>query len=141
MLNRHEKFAVFNLSLVVIAVLLFLLIWQTMGISKAPAGFAVLAFQAIGHLIFLRKKSSSEVVEDERDTLIKLKSSSGGYYSAMAYLVLIIMAVYFTHPEGGVVSVDLFPIFAWTGWAVYVLASSIIILVQYRKGSLNCGNC
>ncbi len=140
MLNRHEKLAIFKLSLVVAGVLLFLLIWQTMGITKAYAGFAVFGFLGLGHLIFLRKKSPTEVIEDERDTLIKLKSYSGGYYSAMAYFILTSMAVYFSLPEGGVISVDLFPVFVWVGWAVSVLASSIIILVQYRKGA-NCGIC
>ena len=44
MLNRHEKFAIFNLSLVVTGILLFILIWQIGGIKSAPAGFAVFGF-------------------------------------------------------------------------------------------------
>ncbi len=140
MLNRHEKLAVYNLGVLAVAILLFVLIWQTMGISKAPAGFAVLAFQAIGHLIFLRKKSSSEVVEDERDISIRLKAFSGSFYFLSMYYVITALAVYFSHSEGGVVSVDLFITFVWTGWVVQVLSSSLITLIQYRRG-VNCGTC
>ena len=140
MLNRHEKLAVYNLGVLAVAILLFILIWQTMGISKAPAGFAVLAFQAIGHLLFLRKKSSSEVVEDERDISIRLKAFSGSFYFLSMYYVVTALAVYFTHSEKGVVSVDLFLIFIWTGWIVRVLSSSLITLIEYRRG-VNCGIC
>ena len=63
MLNRHEKLAVFNLSIIAVGILLFVLVWRTMGINRASAGFAVFAFMAVGHLLFLRKKKSSEVVE------------------------------------------------------------------------------
>lgn len=140
MLNRHEKHAIFNLSLLAASVLLFLLIWQTMGISKAPAGFVILAFQGIGHLLFLRKKSSSEVVADERDISIRLKAFSGSFYFLSMYYVITALAVYFSHSEGGVVSVDYFLAFVWAGWVVQVFSSSLITLIQYRRG-VNRGIC
>ncbi len=140
MLNRHEKFAIFNLSLVVTGILLFILIWQTMEIEKAYAGFAVFGFMGFGHMIFLRKKNSSEVIADERDNAIKLKSGSGGYSIALMYFIITPIVIYYTHYVTGVVSVEYFPIFVWIGWAIYVLASSSITLVQYRRGT-NCGTC
>ncbi len=140
MLNRHEKFAIFNLSLVVTGILLFILIWQIGGIKSAPAGFAVFGFVGFGHMIFLRKKNSSEVIADERDNAIKLKSGSGGYSIALMYFIITPIVIYYTHSETGVVSVEYFPIFVWIGWAIYVLASSSITLVQYRRGT-NCGTC
>ena len=140
MLNRHEKLAIFNLSIVAIAILLSFLIWQTMGISKAYGGFAVFGFQGIGHLIFLRKKNSSEVVEDERDISIQLKSFSGSSNFVLIYFVITSLIIYFSHYDTGVVSVHLFFLFVWIAWPVKFLASSIITLVQYRRGT-NCGIC
>ena len=140
MLNRHEKFAIFNLTLGLIGILLFILIWQTMEIGKAYAGFTAFAFTGFGHIIFLRKKNSSEVISDERDNAIKLKSNSGGYCIALMYFIITSLVVYYTHSEAGVVPVDYFPISVWFGWAIYIFASSSITLVQYRRGT-NCGTC
>jgi len=140
MLNRHEKFAIFNLSLVTIGILLFILIWQLKGITPAHAGFAVFGLMGFGHLIFLRKRNSSDIVEDERDRSIKLISCSGGYRLALMFFMLTSLTIYFTHSETGIISVEYFPIFTWIGWATYVIVSSIITLVQYRKGT-NCGTC
>ena len=140
MLNRHEKLAVFNLSIAAIGILLFFLVWQTMGISKAYGGFAVFAFQGIGHLIFLRKKNRSEVIEDERDISIRLKSLSGANNFVLVYFVITSLAIYYTHLDAGVVSVDFFILFVWIAWPLKFLATSIITLVQYRRGT-NCGIC
>lgn len=140
MLNRHEKFAISNLSLGLIGILLFILIWQTMEIGKAYAGFAIFAFTGFGHMIFLRKKNSSEVIADERDNAIKLKSISGGYSIAFMYFVITSLVIYFTHSETGVISVNYLPIFVWIGAAIFTLTSSSITLVQYRRGT-NCGTC
>ncbi len=140
MLNRHEKFAIFNLSVVVIGILLFFLIWQTMEISKAYAGLAVLGFQGIGHLIFLRKNNPSEVIEDERDISIQQKSFSGSSFFAFSYFVIISLVIYFSHSDTGVISIDYLPLFIWVGVALKILVSSIITLLQYRRGT-NCGIC
>jgi uncharacterized membrane protein len=140
MLNRHEKLAVFNLSIIAVGILLFILVWQTMGISRAYGGFAVFAFMAVGHLVFLRKKKSSEVVEDERDVSIRIKANSGALAFMNAYFIFVSLAVYFTYSDAGVVSVDFFPLFVYIGWAVQLLAFSVTTLVQYRRGT-NCGTC
>lgn len=140
MLNRYEKLAIYNLIVLAVAILVFILIWQTMGISKATAGLAVFAFHAIGRLLFLRKKNSSEVLEDERDISIQLKSVSRSFYFMSMYFMVTTLAVYFSHSQEVVVSIDILPVFLWGGWAVNVLASSIIVLVQYRRG-VNCGTC
>lgn len=140
MLNRHEKVAIFNLSIVAIGILLFFLLCQTMEISKAYAGFAVLGFQGISHLIFLRKKNPSEVIEDERDISIQQKSFSGSSFFAFTYFVITSLVIYFSHSDTGVVSIEYLPLFVWVGVALKVLVSSIITLVQYRRGT-NCGIC
>lgn len=140
MLNRHEKFAVFNLSLVVIATLLCILIWQIKGITAAPAGFAILGLIAFGQLLFLRKKNSADIVEDERDRSIKIKAALAGYSNTWFFFVIAVLTVYFTHSEGGVISVEYLPLFLWVGWAVHILTTSVITLIQYRKGT-NCGIC
>ena len=140
MLNRHEKFAIFNLFIVAVGILLFFLIWQTMEISKAYAGLAVLGFQGIGHLIFIRKKNPSEVIEDERDVSIQQTSFSGSSYFAFSYFVITSLVIYFSNSDTGVVSIEYFPLFVWVGVALKVLASSVITLVQYRRGT-NCGIC
>ena len=140
MLNRHEKLAIFNLSILAVAILLFFLIWQIIGISHAYAGFAIFAFMGIGRLIFLRKKNPSEVIEDERDISIRLKSLTVAHYFVVMYFVVVSLAIYYTHLDTGVVSIDFFPLFAWIAWPLHVLVSSIITLTQYRRGT-NCGIC
>ncbi len=140
MLNRHEKLAVFNLSILAVGILLFILIWQTTVISQAYAGLAIFGFLGIGHLIFLRKKNPSEVIEDERDISIQLKSFSGSSYFVFIYFVITSLVIYFSYSDTGVVSIEYFPLFVWVGWALKVLVSSIITLIQYRRGT-NCGIC
>ncbi|MCK5134082.1 MAG: DUF2178 domain-containing protein [Candidatus Sabulitectum sp.] len=140
MLNRHEKLAVFNLSILAVGILLFLLIWQITVISQAYAGLAIFGLMGIGHLIFLRKKNPSEVVEDERDISIQLKSFSGSNSFVLIYFVITTIAIYLSHSDSGVVSIEYFPLFVWVAWALNVLVSSIITLVQYRRGT-NCETC
>ena len=140
MLNRHEKLAIFNLSILAVGILLFILIWQTTVISQAYAGLAIFGFLGIGHLIFLRKKNPSEVIEDERDISIQLKSFSGSSYFVFIYFVITSLVIYFSHSDTGVVSIEYFPLFVLVGWALKILVSSIITLVQYRRGT-NCGIC
>ncbi len=111
-----------------------------MGIGRAYAGFAVIGFTGIGHLIFLKRKDPEEIIEDERDISIRLKSFSGSFFLMSVYFVIASLIVYFSHSQTGVVSVDYFPVFVWVGWAVNILASSVITLVQYRRGT-SCGTC
>ena len=119
MLNRHEKLAIFNLSVLAVAVLLFIIFFFTLGLPEAQGAFGMIGFTGIGYLIFMRKKTPSEIVEDERDTLIKLKSYSGGYSFALAYFIITSLAIYFSHSEGGVVSVELFPVFTLAGLYIF----------------------
>ncbi len=140
MLNRHEKFAVFNLTILMVAVLLFFLFLIVMGLPQAQGAFGLMGFIGLGHLLFLRKKRPSEIVDDERDKAIKLKANATGLYSSFVYFIIGSLVVYYSNPDAGVVSVDLIPLFVWVGWALYILAYSITILVQYRKGT-NCGTC
>lgn len=140
MLHRYEKFAVYNLSIVLLAVMLYFLFWQILGVKHAQGAFGMIGLTGLGHLIYLRKKTPSEIVEDERDRKIKLKASSGGYMVALLFFMLGSLAVYFLNRDAGVVPVAYFPTFVWTGWAVYILTSSVITIVQYRRG-INGGYC
>lgn len=140
MLTRYEKFAVFNLCIVLCAVLLFLLLLGPIGFTGAQSAFGIIGFIGIGHLLFLRKRNSSDIVEDERDTAIKLKASGIGYYISMAYFIIASLSVYYSQSGTGVISVELLPFFAWIGWAVYIVSSSVIALILYRQG-VACGTC
>ena len=140
MLNRHEKLAIFNLSILAIGIILFFLFFQTRGIGRSSTSFGILGFLWVGNLLFLRKKTPSEVIEDERDASIKLISLKGALSFVFGYFVITSLAIYYSHHEAGVVSIEYFPVFVWVGWALLVLVSSIITLIQYRRGT-NCGIC
>ena len=140
MLNRHDKLALLILYILAVGILLFLLIWQITVISQAYAGLAIFGLMGIGHRILLRKKNPSEVIEDERDISIQLKSFSGSNSFVLIYFVITPMVIYLSHSDTGVVSIEYFPLFVWVGWALNVLVSSIITLLEYRRGT-NCGTC
>ncbi len=143
MLNRHEKFAIFNISIVALAVILFFIIYLTADPGKAKGAWGAIGlvgFSGFGHMFFMRKKSAADVIEDERDKSIKLKSYTGGYEFALVYLILTSVAIYYRYMDAGVVPVDYVLLLSWSGYAVYMLASSLIILVQYRRGTA-CGTC
>lgn len=140
MYNRHEKLAFFNLSVLAIAILLFFILTNAIGLERSWGAFGILGFSGIGHLLFLRRKRPSEIVDDERDIAIKMKATTRGIYFSWMFYIIASMAIYFISDANGVVSVDLFPLFVWVGYAVSVAVSSIITLVQYRKGT-TCGTC
>lgn len=140
LLNRYEKNAIFNLTNLVIAILLFFILLATIGFTRAQGAFGMIGLIGVGHLLFLRRRNPLEVIEDERDTAIKLKASGIGYSISLVFFIISSLAIFFTKGETGVVSVKLFPLFAWIGWAVYIISSSIITLVQYRRGT-TCGTC
>lgn len=140
MLNRHEKFAIFNISIVLLAVMIFFIIYLTVDSGKSYGAFGLIGFTALEHMFFKRKKNAADVVEDERDKSIKLKSETGGYSFALAYLILTSSVIYFLNVDAGVVPVHYVILLAWSGWVVYLMASSVIILVQYRRGT-SCGTC
>lgn len=134
MLHRYEKAAAFNLSIVLLAVILFFLFWQVLGFKLAQSSLGLIGLTGLAHLIFMRKKRPSEIIEDERDRKIKLKASSGGYKVALMFFIVGSLMVYFINRDAGVVSVGYFPAFVWIGWALYVLTSSVITIVQYGRG-------
>ena len=143
MLNRHEKFAIFNISIALIAVILFFIIYLTVDpvkTNRSWGAFGLIGFSVFGHMFFMRKKNAADVIEDERDKSIKLKSNTGGYSFALVYLILTSSLIYSCNLDSGVVPVHYVILLAWSGWAVYLMASSVIILVQYRRGT-SCGTC
>jgi len=139
MLHRYEKIAAFNLTIVLLAVILFFLSWLILGFERPHGVFWLLGLTGLVHLIFMRKKNPSEIIEDERDREIRLKASSGGYSASLVFFIVGSLAVYYFNHQAGVVSVYYFPAFVWIGWAVFVLVSSVITIVQYRRGA--SGEC
>ncbi len=135
MLSRQEKRAIFELSILAIAVVVFLSLMPSYGIRTAVAAFGVLGFWGLGPILFSRKKTPSEVIEDEHDILIKRKATQIAFAIFWVYFVVSSMTIWFSHFKAGVVSVDAFPLLVLGGWTLFTLTFSLSTIYQYRQGT------
>jgi len=134
-MSAVQKFAWFNLAVIGLTLVAVLLLLPFMG-KGALGGSGFLGLMGFGPLFFRRKPG--QVVIDERDTLIQLRSWVVAY--SLFWVVFVLAAVLLSQlvygQEGAVpvwiVQISVFGFFM----LVYGLAS-IAILVQYAGGTKN----
>jgi hypothetical protein len=132
----QQKMAWFNLAVFGLAVLVYLGLCPVLGPVPALGAMGVCGFWGLGG-VFFRKRQPGDVVLDERDRLISLRAQLAGLWVFWECFVLGCVggwAVirYWYHRE--TIAVEVLPLLVFAGMAVFTVAQSIGILVQYGRG-------
>jgi hypothetical protein len=134
-MTRMQKFAWFNLSVIVLTLLVVFSLLPVIG-YRAMGGLGFLGLIGFGPLFF--RKSAGQVVADERDLQIQWRAWIFAY--ALYWVIFVLVAVVLSaavYGEDGAVPVPVVRMsVAWAFMLVYALAS-IAILVQYAGGARN----
>src|ERR1700722_18113406 len=127
----QQRYAAFNLAVAGSALLLFLGLVPIVGLWRAEAAFAVLAFSALGPFFF--RKRNGQVCGDERDQAIHLRATQISFGAFWLLFVGGIMSTYgylHYHPT---ISVEILPLIVWLGWIAFTLCQALVLLILYRK--------
>ena len=134
-MTRMQKFAWFNLSVIVLTLLVVFSLLPVIG-YRAMGGLGFLGLIGFGPLFF--RKTAGQVVADERDMQIQWRAWIFAY--ALYWVIFVLVAVVLSaavYGEDGAVPVPVVRMsVAWAFMFVYALAS-IAILVQYAGGTRN----
>ena len=126
----------YNLIVVMLALAVFLVLIPLIGLSKAPAAFALLALTAkaaFDEMRWRKRLADKEIVVDERDRLIGSRALIAVWVATHLYLVAVCMitwSIYFSRGEE-VISISFLPMIVLGVWVVFLLVNSIAVLVQY----------
>ncbi|HEY7331130.1 MAG TPA: hypothetical protein VH592_26075 [Gemmataceae bacterium] len=132
-MSAMQKFAWFNLAVIVFALLVVFSLMPFLG-SRAMGGFGFLGFLGFAPLFF--RKKPGKVLFDERDQQIQLLSFILAY--SVCWVVFVLAAVYLStavYGENGAVPVVVVQWSVMCGFMLMQAVGSIAILVQYAGGS------
>jgi hypothetical protein len=130
-MSAAQKFAWFNLMVVLLSLCAVVSLFPMIGAQRAQAGLAFLGLLGLSPFFLRRKKG--QAVFDERDTLIQRRSVIAAY--AAVWLVLfggIGLAALFYGVDGAVPVVVIMVFSAYAVMVIYAV-TSIATLVQYGR--------
>jgi hypothetical protein len=136
-MSAMQKFAWFNLVVIALTLVAVLLIFPFAG-KGALGGFGLLGLIGFGPLFF--RKESGQVVTDERDQLIQLRSWIVAY--SIFWVVFVLTAVVLTvvvYGSDGTIPVSVVQCSVFGGFMLVYALASVAILVQYAGGTRNAG--
>jgi hypothetical protein len=137
-MTLQQKVAWFNLAVSGAAVLAYVALVPVLGAGPALGAFGICGLWGFSVLFHRRRKG--QVVTDEREQLIAVRSQLAGlwvFWEAFVAACMITWAVVRYHYDRSVVPVDLLPVLVMGGMVVYGVTQSIAVLIQYRsKGAL-----
>ncbi len=140
-MSRQERLAWFNLGVLFLTLLGFVVAIPFLGVKAATGAFGLVGLWGIGPFLYRRKDRQGNVIADERDYSIQSKAVIIGYAIFWIAFVSGNMIVWAAYREKGSIPADILPIFVLAGFAVFVLTRSIATLVQYRAGGSSGGSC
>lgn len=132
-----QKFAWFNLAVIVLTIVTVLALVPFLG-KGALGGLGLLGLLGCG--VFYFRTKQGQVVMDERDQLIQLRSWIVAY--ALFWVALVLAAALLSplvYGQDGAVPVWVIQIGVFCSLMLVYALSSIAILVQYAGGSKNAG--
>jgi hypothetical protein len=132
-----QKWAWFNLAVIVAALVTVLSLWPFLG-KGALGGFGFLGLIGFGPLFF--RKKSGRVLTDERDTLIQTRSWVLAY--SLFWAVFVIAAVILSavaYGQDGAVPVWVVQSSVFCGFMLVYALASLATLLQYAGGSTGAG--
>jgi len=136
-MSAVQKFAWFNLAVIALTLVAVLSLLPFMG-KGALGGSGFLGLLGFGPLFF--RKRPGQVVADERDQLIQLRSWIVAY--ALFWVVFVLAAALLAplvYGQQGAVPVWVVQISLFCGLMLLYALGSIAILVQYAGGTKNAG--
>jgi hypothetical protein len=131
-MSVSQKQAWFNLAVVLLSALTVIALIPVMGLTRAQGGFGLLGFLGLGPFFF--RKRAGIVVSDERDDLIRVRSSVIAYSVFWVCFVAACMAALYSFGSTGAVPIELVLMSVWLGLMLVVGVNSIATLVQYGWG-------
>ena len=87
----------------------------------------------LGFSVLYQRKKQGEIVMDERDTMIQLKSSRIAFAIFWVVFVISCLIVSTIYRASGVVPIWIVQASVWCGFMLLWAVMSLAILVQYRK--------
>jgi hypothetical protein len=133
-MNASQKFAWFTLGVVGLTVILVLLLIPALG-TRAQGAFGLLGLLGFTPLFFLQR--GDEVVQDERDVQIRMRSLTIAYSVFWVLFVLGSMTAPAVYGWSGSVPVPRVLGAVWCGFIVVQGVMALAILIQYRRGGSN----
>jgi hypothetical protein len=136
-MSAMQKFAWFNLAVITLTIVVVLALVPFLG-KAALGGCGFLGFLGFG-VLFFRKKEGN-VLMDERDQLIHLRSGILAF--AIFWVVFALAAALLSalvYGEDGAVPVWVVQISVFGGMMLVYAVQSIAILIQYAGGSPDAG--
>ena len=138
-MNRMQKIAWFNLIVIVTtltasgAAVRLLAIFFGMPIALAGLGFLGIAgFMGLSPVLF--RKKQGEVDFDERDVLIHRKGTVVAYSIFWLFFTAACMVPYLVLGFRATIRIVVLPIMLGSGYVIFQLTQSIVILILYGKG-------
>ena len=135
-MNRWQKIAWFNLTVIVVGLLLAGAAIGTLaiiiGMPGALGGFGFLGFLGLlGLQPVLFRKDKPKVSYDERDMLISRKSVILGFTISYLFFVFACLGCWWYAQADGMIDVRVLPLIVLGGYIASELTRSISLLVQY----------
>lgn len=136
-MNQQEKHAWFNLAVIVITVVVFIILIPLLGVEPARGAWGLLGLWGFGNLFYRKKRGESAVVLDERDQFIQKKSVVIAYVVFWLLFVLTCMLLWWMNKDKGTISVEVLPIMVVGGWIIVTLVQAVTMLIMHRIGREN----
>jgi hypothetical protein len=130
-MSAAQRHAWFNLAVIATTIVLVLALLPILG-TRAQGGFGVLGLLGLGPWFFVRK--GSEVVEDERDQMIRFRSGLIAFAIFWVAFVAACMALPAFYGWDGLVPVSVVLSFVWWGLIVVVGVMAVATLILSQVG-------
>lgn len=135
-MTLQQKVAWFNLAVLAAAVLAYVALVPVLGAVPALGAFGICGLWGLSVLFYRRREG--QVVTDEREQLIVLRSQLAGLWTlweALVAMCMITWAVVRYRYDRSVVPVDVLPALVLGGMIVYQVTQSIAVVIQHRRSS------
>ena len=134
-MSRYEKHAWFNLAVLAITAAAFFVLFLFVGMQERSfAAFGLLGLLGFSQFFYLPRKRDSQIVADERDQSIQLRTMLTAYTVFWVVFVGGSVAVWAIYRSEGFIPVYILPIFPLVGFMILTLVQSVMTLVQYGRG-------
>ena len=126
-MGQQQRLAIFNLAIGLAAVICFVALLPSLGVTKAQAGFAVLALTGLTPFVFRGKG----MAPDERDQFIHLRAFRITFVVLWLLFIAGVQGVIFHYTSG--VPREIVMLGGWLAWAAFLICQSTALLILYGR--------